>query len=119
VAGRRIGAHLLRLGRARDHRRDRGHRGEAADRDLEQRHAVLPRERLEALDPVVLLVRDLLAGETRPLRRRRTAVVLAGEETAREREVRDEAEPEPLAGWQQLALGVAREPRVLALLRHV
>ena len=42
---------------------------------------------------------------------------LAGEQAARQREVRDEPEPEPLAGRQQLVLRAAREPRVFALLR--
>src|SRR5581483_9572080 len=43
------------------------------------------------------------------------ARVLAGEEPAREREVREEAEPEPLACGQHLVLWLALDERVLVL----
>ena len=62
-------------------------------------------------------VLELAAVQPRSLRRRLAAPVLAGEQAAREREVRDEADAEPLAGRQQLVLRAAREPRVLVLLR--
>ncbi len=45
------------------------------------------------------------------------AAVLAGQQTAREREVREQPDPEPLADRDQVALGLAREPRVLVLRR--
>ena len=61
--------------------------------------------------------RDLAPVQPRARRRRRVARDLSGEEPAREREVRDEPEPEPRAGRQQLGLGVAAQQRVLALLR--
>ena len=56
--------------------------------------------------------------QPRALGRRLAAPVLAGEEAACEGEIGDEPDPEALAGRQQLRLGVARDPRVLALLGH-
>src|SRR5205823_4216887 len=76
-------------------------------------------ERVERLDAVVLLLADLAPMQARAGRRCLSAAVLAGQEAAREREVGDEAEAEALAGREQLALGVAFEQRVLALLRDV
>ena len=81
--------------------------------------AAVAREGLERLDPVPRRVVDVepLRREARALGRRLAAAVLAGEQAAREREVRQQAEPEPLARGDQVALGVAREPRVLVLRR--
>src|SRR5581483_11684623 len=51
----------------------------------------------------------------RPGRRRLPAAHLAGEQAAREREVRDQTEPELLERRYELGLRVAREQRVLVL----
>ena len=56
--------------------------------------------------------------QARPLRRRGASVVLAGEDPARERDVGDEADPEPLTCRQELPLGSGLQPGVLALLGH-
>ncbi len=56
--------------------------------------------------------------QPRPLGGRLAAAVLAGQQAAREREVGQDADPEPLAAGQQLALGVALEERVAVLRAH-
>jgi hypothetical protein len=56
---------------------------------------------------------DLASVKTRALGRGLAAAILAGQETAREREVGDESEAEALAGREELFLGVALEPGVL------
>ena len=75
--------------------------------------------RPQPLDAVEVGVVDRPAVQARALGRRSVARDLAGEEPAREREERDEAEPEPLAGGQHLGFGLAAQPGVLALLRDV
>src|SRR6185503_20522114 len=58
--------------------------------------------------------RDLSPGEP-PLGRFLVAPVLAGKEPAREREVREEADPELLARRQNLVLGLPFDERVVVL----
>ena len=77
--------------------------------------AVVAGEALECLDAVVRLFVDLLIGEPRPLGRRLVAAVLAGEQAAREREVRHEADAELRAGGQYLLFGAALEQAVAVL----
>ena len=84
------------------------------------RSAAVARERLERLDAVPRRGRrgvETLRRQARALGRRLAAAVLAGQQPAREREVRDQPEPEPLARRDQVVLGVAGEPRVLVLRR--
>ena len=112
-------------GRARDHRGDGRLGGEAADRDVEQ-----PRARGRARTPRAprsgprpTSATSSFRAKPSPARRARAgrrlvAAVLAGQQAAREREVREQAEPEPLAGGDQVVLGLALEPRVLVLRRH-
>ena len=95
-----------------------GRRGRRSRR----RAAAAPRSRANASSASI---RSQVASSTsRPCSARREpsgagspAPVLPGEQAAREREVRQQPEPEPLAGRDQVALGVAREPRVLVLRR--
>ena len=56
--------HLLRLRRTGDHRDHGRLRQQPADRDLEERHAALARERLEPLDAVELRLVELAAVQT-------------------------------------------------------
>src|SRR5581483_4079062 len=100
-AGLDVRTHLLGLRRAGDHRHDRGHGGETADREREERYAALVCEPLNALETVPALLGDVAPGEA-SLGRLLPAPVLAGEETAREREVRQHPDAEALAGGQDL-----------------
>src|SRR5206468_10072594 len=90
-------------------------RDERAEGKLQQRPPALGGDALERLDTVVGLVVDLLSGEARPRRRRLAAPVLAREQAAREREVRDEADAELGAGGQHVLLGAALEQAVAVL----
>ena len=112
-AGGRVRPHLLGLRRAGDHRADGRLGGETADRDVEQRQAARGRERLERLDPRPLLVGDLEpAREPRPLRLGRAAAVLAGQQAAGEREVRDQRDAEPLAAPGSSSSSAPRSSRM-------
>src|SRR5262249_5133007 len=117
VTRRGVRAHLLWLRGSGDHRSDRGLPEQAADRDLEQRDATLVRVGLERLETVERLVgEDLVAlGEPGSCRPRLTASVLAGEQAAGEREVRQDAEAEPLADGQQILLWIPVQERVAVL----
>src|SRR4051794_7390680 len=96
VAAGGVRRDLLGVRRAGDDRGDAGRRGEGRDRELEQAVATLARERLEGLDAVEGLVGEPLgpAGEAGALGRLLAAAELAGQQPAREREVRDEADAE-------------------------
>ena len=118
-AGCGVRAHLLGPGGAGDHGRDGRNRCETTDRDLEQRDAVRISPGAQAFDATEIVLVDLPAVQPRSGLWRVLARHLAREQPAREREVGNEAETEPLARGQQVALGVALEPRVLALLRDV
>ena len=69
---------------------------------------------LQRLRAIPAHVGDLLTGEA-SLGRLLAATVLAGEQPAREREVRQEADPEPLARRQHLVLRLALDERVVVL----
>ncbi len=71
------------------------------------------------LDAFEIRACDLATVQAGARRRRRVARHLPGQEPAREREVRDEAEAEPLADGQELRLRITAEQRVLALLGDV
>src|SRR5207244_5261715 len=88
---------------------------QAADRDLQQRQTALGRIALERLEAVELLVGEHLvtAGQSRPLRPRLAAAVLAGQQPARKREVRQHSDAEPLAHRQELLLRLAVQQRIL------
>ena len=110
----RVRAHLLGLRRSGDHRGDGGLRREPADRHARAAHAALLRERLEA-STRSRLARPPISRPVQPraLRRRLAAAVLAGEQAAREREVRDDrraraarrpAPPRPRLALEQAVL---------------
>src|SRR5262249_50868861 len=108
---------LLRLRRARDHRRNGRPAEEAADRDAQKRHTSLLAELLERLDPVERLVREDVVSTTQPcpFGPRLAAAVLARQQAARQREVRKHADAEPFARREQLRLHLAPQQRVLVL----
>src|SRR5439155_1118979 len=92
--------HLIGLRRARDHRRDRRLGEQTADRDLQQREAARPREFLQRLEAVEGLVREHLVPSCKAgaLRTRFAAAVFPGQQSTRQREVREDADAEPLTG---------------------
>src|SRR5438105_3628466 len=112
-------AGLLGTRCTRDHRRDGRLRREPRDRQLEQRAAVRGRELIEPLDPVESLVGQRVspALEPGPRRRRRAAPVLAGQEAACEREVRNEAHAQLAASRQDVLLGRPLDQAVAVLQR--
>ena len=111
---------MLRLRRTRDHGRDGGLPEQAADRDRQEVDAPFAPEPLERLDPVERLVAEDLVAVRQPsaLGARLTAAVLARQQAAREREVREHADPEPVADGQELCLGLPPEQRILVLRAH-
>ena len=74
--------------------------------------APLLRESGEGFDAVEALVLDLTAREPRPCRRRLAAPVLAGEQAAREREVRDVRDAELTAEREHVDVVAALEQAV-------
>ena len=114
---------LLGLRRAGDDARHVGLGGEPAEGELEQAAAVALGEVLQPLDfpPVglghVAVGEALRGGEPRALRRRRVALVLAGQKPARQREERQQPHPVRLDRRHELALDVAHDEAVLVLAR--
>ena len=100
-----------------------GRREEPRDRELEERVAAIARERVERLDPVEHLVGERVvhpfgghAGQARAGRRLLVALVLAGQDAARQREVRDETHAVALARVEHTeALRSAPQQAVLVL----
>src|SRR5438270_444382 len=108
--------HLLPLRRARDHRHDRRHREQAADGDVEHRDVALLRVALHRLDLRPAFGRYLASGEP-PFLRRLPQRMLPGQQPAREREIRQHADPEAVAGPEHVVLCVALDEAVLVLRR--
>src|SRR3954454_302383 len=112
---------LLRRGGTGDDARDHGIAQQPAEGEFQHGTAVPQGKGFELADdaPVVLaeevLRVALVLRKPRARRRRRTAPVLAGEETAGEREVGQDAQAAGLRGRNELALDVALEQAVLVL----
>src|SRR5262245_23772261 len=108
------------MGRPRDHARDRGSRREPGEGELEEAPAVRLRERDQALDPLEVRLGEEAPAEARtrqprPLGWWLSAPVLAGEEPARERKVRQEREAVRLHRGEAVALDPPHEEVVLVL----
>src|SRR6478609_1391984 len=117
LEGGDIGLDLLRPGRAGDHRSDCRLRGEAGDRYVEDADPARPGEGFERLDHVELIVAAglLSRGEATALGSTLAAAILAAEQTAGEREVRQDRDAKPLAGRRHLRLDLALEQAVFVL----
>src|SRR5258707_10177834 len=108
---------LLRRARAGDHARDRRARDEPGERKLEQGVVARGREGFELLrQREVLLGEVALAevghlGETGAFRHLLPALVFAGEQSARERKVRQESEPVGLRHRNDVALDATHQDR--------
>ena len=116
--GLHVGGDLLGLGRARDHRATTGRaraarrsRRRPASRRARRRSARAPRS---ASNWAAVAI-SVAPGQPRAAGAGLAAAVLAGQQPRGEREERDEAESEPLARGQHLALGLADEQAVLVL----
>ncbi len=118
-----VGIELLRERRARDDARHGRARCEPAECEFQQSATPLDAKRVELLDlgPVALsqkaIGRRLRVSQPRFLRQRLAAPVLAGQQSAGEREERQQAESVRVQRRQQLAVGVARKQTVLILRR--
>jgi hypothetical protein len=119
-AGADVRLDLLGVG-ASDDARHHGPAEQPAERKFKHRAAAAGREIIELLDDAPIAFVDelvgvvLAVGEPRALRRRRAALVLAGEEAAGQGKIRQQPQPPRRHRRDQVALDVAREQAIFIL----